>query len=238
MLDTDDGALGVEIQARICRMKHRFKEFEGRIFCNSEVSILPRMQVFKCMILKNGIYASEVWNYTRVDMDKLEKHYLRLVRNTLLLAKYDTTYQTVLNFAREQGVAKIYPLECYVQRQQLKFLWKVLHLDDMALQRIVLHGKLDPQCSVGRGGRQRTYKQCIKEALGNFGVTMVQCMDMSQQDWEVVIEGVGLELAGQKWEAQTKTSKPIDVEWRSKTAPEGKHTDRSDIKRGLTLGRR
>jgi hypothetical protein len=141
LLDTDDGALGMEIQARICRMKQRFKEFEGRIFCNNEVSVLPRMQVFKCMILTNGIYASEVWNYTRADMDRLEKHYFRLLRNTLLLAKYDTTYTTVLNTAREQGVAKIYPLECYVQRQQLKFLWKLLHLNDMALQRIVLHGK-------------------------------------------------------------------------------------------------
>jgi hypothetical protein len=62
LLDTEDGALGVEIQARICRMKQRFKEFEGRVFCNGEVSTLPRMQVFKCMVLTNGIYASEVWN--------------------------------------------------------------------------------------------------------------------------------------------------------------------------------
>ena len=36
LANTDDGALGVEIQARICRMKQRFKEFEGRIFCNNE----------------------------------------------------------------------------------------------------------------------------------------------------------------------------------------------------------
>ena len=60
VLDTDDGALGMEIQARICRMKQRFKEFEGRVFCNNEISTLPRMQVFKCMVLTNGIYASEV----------------------------------------------------------------------------------------------------------------------------------------------------------------------------------
>ena len=33
VLDTDNGALGMEIQARVCRMmKQRFKEFEGRIF--------------------------------------------------------------------------------------------------------------------------------------------------------------------------------------------------------------
>jgi hypothetical protein len=174
MMDTDDGALGMEIQARICRMKQRFKEFEGRIFCNQEISTLPRMQVFKCMVMTNGIYASEVWNYTRVEMDRLEKHYFRLLRRTLFLLKYDTTYLTVLNTAREQGVVKLYPLECYVQRQQLKFLWKILHLNDLALQRIVLHSKLDAQFSRGRGGRRRTYKQCIKDAMSNFGVTMKQ----------------------------------------------------------------
>jgi hypothetical protein len=195
VLDSDDGALGIKIQAHICRMKQRFTEFEGRIFCNIEVSTLPRVQVFKCMILTNGIYASEVWNYTRAGMDRLEKHYFRLLRKTLFLAKYATTYMTVLDTAREQGVVKLYPLECYVQRQQLKFLWKILHLKDTALQRIVLHSKMDPQLSRGRGGRQRTYKQCIKDALGNFGVSMTQCMDMEQQDWDLRIEGTGLEAA-------------------------------------------
>jgi hypothetical protein len=43
LMDTEDGALGVEIQARICRMKQRFKEFEGRVFCSCEVSTLPRI---------------------------------------------------------------------------------------------------------------------------------------------------------------------------------------------------
>ena len=183
LLDKDNGALGMEIQARICsRMKLRFKEFEGRVFCNTEVSTLPRMQVFKCMILTNGMYAAEVWNYTRADIDRLEKHYFRLLRSTLFMLKYNTTYVAVLNSAREQGVLKIYPIETYVQRQQLKFLWKFLHLNDMALQRIMLRGKMDPKYSQGRGGWQRTYKQCIKDALGNFGLTMTQCMDMKQQD--------------------------------------------------------
>jgi hypothetical protein len=131
------------------------------------------------------------------------------------LAKYDTTYLTVLKAAKDQGVAKFYPIECYVQRQQLKFIWKILHLDDLALQRIVLHGKLDPQYSQGRGGRQRTYKHCISEAMDNFGVTMVQCMNMSQQDWNEIVEGSGLEKALQQWKVRPKASKPIDMEWRN-----------------------
>ena len=45
--DKDDGSLGVEIQAQICRMKQRFKEFEGMIFRNTRISTLPRMQVIK-----------------------------------------------------------------------------------------------------------------------------------------------------------------------------------------------
>ena len=85
----------------------------------------------------------------------------------------------------------------------------------MALQRIVLHSKLDPKYSTGRGGRQRTYKQCIKDALDNFKVTMAQCMDMEQQDWDLRIEGIGLETAVQQWTARPKAFKPIDKEWRT-----------------------
>ena len=140
LLDKDDGTLGVEIQARFCRMKQSLRV--------AFFVTLSRIQVvFKCMVLTNGMYAAEVWNYTRADMDRLEKHYFRLLRSTMLILKYNTTCLAVLNSAREQGVMKIYPIEIYVQRQQLKFLWKILHLEDTALQRIVLHGKLDPQYS-------------------------------------------------------------------------------------------
>lgn len=92
VLDTDDGALGIghhgDSSTDICRMKkQRFKEFEGRIFCNKEVSTLPRMQVFKCMVMTNGIYACEVWNYTRVEMRWIgwrSTTSFRLLRRTLL----------------------------------------------------------------------------------------------------------------------------------------------------------
>ena len=124
-------------------MKQRFKEFEGRVLCNNRISTLPRMQVFKCVVMTNGTYACEVWNYTRAEIDRLEKHYFRLLRNTLLMRKYDTTYLEVMAQARVEGVVKMYPIECFVQRQQLKFLWKVLHLKDEALQKIVLHGRLE-----------------------------------------------------------------------------------------------
>ena len=94
-------------------------------------------------------------------------------------------------------------------------MWKLLHLGDMSLQRIVLHGKLDPRYSQGRGGRQRTYKHCIKEAMENFNVTMEQCINMAQQEWDTVIEGAGIEAARQRWEVRPKASKPIDVDWRN-----------------------
>ena len=51
--------------------------------------------------------------------------------------------------------------------------------------------------------------------MSNFGVTMEQCMGMDQQDWDLRIEGVGLETAVQQWEARPKASKPIDQEWRT-----------------------
>ena len=44
---------------------------------------------------------------------------------------------------------------------------------------------------------------------------MAQCMDMERQDWDLHIEGIGLETAVQQWGARPKASKPIDKEWRT-----------------------
>ena len=129
------------------------------------------------------------------------------------MRKYDTTYLEVMAQARVEGVVKMYPIECFVQ--QLKFLWKVLHLKDEALQKIVLHGRLDQNLSIGRTGRKRTYKQCITEALTNFEVTMQQCMDTTKRDWATMIEETGMDAAVHNWEKRARTAKAIDVDWRA-----------------------
>ena len=173
------------------------------------------MQVFKCIVMTNGTYACEVWNYTRVEIDRLEKHYFRLLRDTMLMSKYSTTYLQVLSKARNDGVVKVYTIECYVQRQQLKFLWKVLHLDDLALQKIVLHGRLDKGLRMGRGGRTRTYKQCILEALDSFNVTIDQCMGTAKHDWNTMLEDTGMAIAVEKWERRLKAGRAIDSDWKN-----------------------
>ena len=40
-------------------------------------------------------------------------------------------------------------------------------------------------------------------------------MAMERQDWDLNIEGIGLETAVRQWEARPKASLPIDKEWRT-----------------------
>ena len=216
MLDKDDGALGVEIQARICRMKQRFKEFEGRVFCNTEVSTLPRMQVFKCMVLTNGMYAAEVWNYTRADMDQLEKHYFRLLRSTLFMSKSSTLTVLWVQFPMQYYQLQCCVLEMQYLPEKLQLLPLYITLYWIYPNHALRPRRIQDHQICRAVGRQRTYKQCIKDALANFGVTMVQCMAMAEQDWDAVIEGTGMETAARQWEARQKASKPIDVEWRTR----------------------
>ena len=91
----------------------------------------------------------------------------------------------------------------------------MLHLKDEALQKIVLHGRLDQNLSIGRTGRKRTYKQCITEALTNFEVTMQQCMETTKRDWATMIEETGMDAAVHEWEKRVRTAKAIDVDWRA-----------------------
>ena len=44
-------------------------------------------------------------------------------------------FVAVLDEAEQQKAYFMYPLECLIQRQQLKFLWKIMHLADTAVQK-------------------------------------------------------------------------------------------------------
>ena len=105
-------------------MEYRFNQFKGRVLTNRRVDVHPRMSVFKTVVMTNGVYACETWNYTTADIARLERHYFRLLRDTLLLPKNDPdiTFAKVLDMAEEQGIYTVFPMECLIQRQQLKFL--------------------------------------------------------------------------------------------------------------------
>ncbi len=117
--------------------------------------------------------------------------------------------------ARKEGVVKVYPIECFVQQQQLKFLLKVLHLEDDALQKIILHGQLDKSLSIGRTGHKLMYKQCIIEALSDFNVTMQQCIDTAKRDWATLVKETGMDAAVCNWEKRPRAAKPIDTDWKT-----------------------
>ena len=69
----------------------------------------------------------------------------------------------------------------------------MVHLEDTAIQKIVLFGKISSQYNGRKGGRKQTYISCLMLALANFGVTMEECMEMlSQLDWEFHINNQAL----------------------------------------------
>ena len=193
-------------------MEYRFKQFQGRVLTNRKVDILPRLNVFKAIVLTNGLYACETWNYTTVDIARLERHYFRLLRDTLLMPKKDPTinFLAVLDEAEQQKAYCMYPLECLIQRQQLKFLWKIMHLADTAIQKMILFSKIASGATGRRGGRKQTYLTCLSLALKNFSVTMQECKDMTQIDWEFLIDNQALETATRKWRGRPCALKPID----------------------------
>jgi hypothetical protein len=82
--DTEDGTLENTVRARIIRMEFRFKQFQGRVLRNCDISIEARLSVFKTVVMTNGVYACETWNYTTTDIARIERHYFRQ-RNRVLL---------------------------------------------------------------------------------------------------------------------------------------------------------
>ena len=82
--DTEDGTLENTVRARIIRIKFRFKQFQGRVLMNCNISIEARLSVFKTVLMTNGVYACETGNYTTNDIARIERHYFRLLRDVLL----------------------------------------------------------------------------------------------------------------------------------------------------------
>ena len=174
--------------------------------------------------MTNGLYACETWNYTTTDIVRLERHYFRLLRDTLLLPKNDPdiTFVKVLDMAEEQGIYTVFPMECLIQRQQLKFLWKITHLKDTAVQKMILFGKVANKGKQRRGGRKQTYISCLNLALSNFGVTMDDCGKMDQTDWDFLMDNEALVRAVERWRVQPRAKKPIDNFWAPQIRTRGK----------------
>ena len=146
-------------------MEFRFKQFQGRALMNRHISIEARLSVFKTVVMTNGLYACETWNYTTNDIARMERHYFRLLRDVLLMPKsalHATTFISVMDYAAQRGIGEIFPMECLIQRQQLKFLWKISHLEDTAIQKIVLFGKISSQYNGRKGGQKQTYVSCLR----------------------------------------------------------------------------
>ena len=56
--DTEDGSLENTVRSRIVRMEFsRFKQFQGRVLMNRHISIEARLNVFKTIVMTNGVYA-------------------------------------------------------------------------------------------------------------------------------------------------------------------------------------
>jgi hypothetical protein len=143
------------------------------------------MNVFKTIVMTNELYACETWNYTTTDIVRLERHYFRLLRDTLLLLTKndpDITFAKVLDMAEEQRIYTVFPtMECLIQRQQLKFLWKITHLKDTAVQKMILFGKKANKGKQRRGGRKQTYISCLNLKLLEENNTMIFYVVLSVQ---------------------------------------------------------
>ena len=100
-----------------------------RMLINPHLKPRPQLEFFKSTIVPIGIYGCEAWSATKTDIAKLERTFIRQVRDTLLMKKPDNpTYRQVLDQARYLQFS-IFPLTCYIQRQRLKFANTPLTLD-------------------------------------------------------------------------------------------------------------
>jgi hypothetical protein len=222
--DNEDGRLENTVRARIIRMEYRFKQFQGRVLNNRQVDVEPRLNVFKTVVITNGVYACETWNYTTSDIARIERHYFRLLRDVLLIPKTDehTNFLSVMDNAAAQGIDSVFPMECLIQRQQLKFLWKLVHLDNTAIQKIVMFGKVENKGVSRKGGRKQSYHSCMNLALSNFNVSMRECLEMTQKDWDFQIDNQSLLEAVAKWRTRPAANKPIDNFWAPQIKARGK----------------
>ena len=188
-----------------------FGKYRGRTLAIPHLEPRPRLEFFKAFIVPNATYSCEAWAYTKQKIARLERTYMHQLRNTLLM-KHPTnpTPRQVLDQARHHHFS-IFPLQCYIQRQQLKFLWRITHSSARSKPRIALNGRLyiaGHKC--GGGGQRKSYRACIADALLVFGTTFDMCNTSSQSEWYKFVEGPGLLLASAHWESLRPAFQKID----------------------------
>ena len=205
--ETTQASMAVEVGIRTDKMKAAFASQEYAVFDNPHVKRRLKLRLFNTMVLPNGLYNAEAWNYLEFQLRKLDTWMFFKLRRIMGYKWTDyMSWEALIKEAAVLGV-KIMPISILIAKRQLSYLGHVLRRDDECIQKIVMHAELE-HGERSAGKPENAWRHCVKRNLKKFrmradkvGLMLAQ----NRQEWRTAV-AKGCESYLAEWLAKKKTA--------------------------------
>jgi hypothetical protein len=211
--EASSGSMDVEVNVRVQRMHAAFEEWSGRILMNQCLTLELRLKFFNLIVVSNGVYGCATWNLCAKHIRKLESAQFQLLKK-LFGVKHcrQLSYVDVLRMAEQAG-CPILPMECKIEKLQLRYLGHVERMGEGRLQKQIMYSCLN----IGNGGRNRigapaqNYRIVIIDALKKFGYAPGSWREaaVDRVAWRHQLNSTGQDLCLEKWLAKREAQRVL-----------------------------
>jgi hypothetical protein len=202
--EASSGTMDVEVNVRVQRMHAAFAEWSGRILMNKCLSMELRLKFFTLMVVSNGVYGCATWNLCAKHVRKLDSAQFQLLKKLFGIkhSHHQISYVEILRMADQAG-CPILPLECKIEKLQLRYLGHVERMGDGRLQKQIMYSCLNigNVCSNRLGAPAQNYRIVIVDALKKFGYSPGSWREAAadRTAWRHQLNSTGQDACLEKW---------------------------------------
>ena len=164
--------LGSEIRSRVSKATSAYGKLTGRVFYNKNLTLYPKVKVYKAICLSILLYGCETWVLYRKHLKVLESFHTRCLKRMIGLKWWHRVPHTDIRRA------DIKPVECIIAHRQLRWVGHVVRMPEERLPRRVLYGELtNGWRSVGE--QRKRYIDHIATTLRKCGIQTDKLEDLA-----------------------------------------------------------
>jgi len=190
-LDTEDAKMTEEIKVRGQRMRGAYAKYAKGIF-QSTLKLKLKVNLFKAIVVMNGLFGCQVWNVTQAHVNELEAVHFTLLRRMLGKSRQGWGRGRLLEWAEAMQL-KIYPLEWVMMKLQLRYAGHEIRVNTDQIHSLphnmLFRGHIATEPRL-HGGLEQAYPATLMRAVEMCGLTRKRFMTLAKDSkgWKRFLE--------------------------------------------------
>jgi len=158
-----------DIEARIMAAKANFYAYKESLYCNFEIDIKIRKEMYMAMTLNILLWGIYSWALSEIHLKKLSSFHNRCTR-AICRCPMDLVQERHIKMAKLHGQLNMPDMEALVTIRQLRFLIRVAKMDESRLTRQVMSSQGARTKDTNVRGSKLTSRSVYRNALIRGGI--------------------------------------------------------------------